>query len=357
MLGIIIFIFFALLAIGIPAVIAHMRGLKVSDQKQNEERSRLAEKPTADEANLAATRYEVSQVLAYINDETLGCFEKLPLQLQQVSDFLDKAEEEFRDGAFAPFWEAIERAATSLGDFNEKVDEIHNNHKIHIRYLSDAQRLNKPHEWLAMWKSLRAETFLPFLEAWKKNQKHREFDLQAPTFPISNQSVEAMRASDMVIKRMGQIVRNAQRNFQFASIYEQRKTNKILVAGFKNLSQAIDGLGNKIEGAIDNLRSDISDLSESLNSQLSTINSSIESVGGKFDELSQTTVGTAANSAQEFQQYRNDFQKHSREMRERHDRALEMLDNLQRERKPRDARFSDHLGALAPTLPSRKEGD
>ena len=51
-------------------------------------------------------------------------------------------------------------------------------------------------------------------------------------------------------ERMQAIVRKAQRNFQFATIYEQRKTNQILVAGFTTLAQALNQMTGQITASI-----------------------------------------------------------------------------------------------------------
>jgi hypothetical protein len=54
------------------------------------------------------------------------------------------------------------------------------------------------------------------------------------------------------------IVRVAQKNFQFATIYEQRKTNQLLIGGFSTLAQAINDLGSRLESSLDELTSSVS---------------------------------------------------------------------------------------------------
>lgn len=58
-------------------------------------------------------------------------------------------------------------------------------------------------------------------------------------------------------ERMKAIVRKAQRSFQFATIYEQRKTNQILIAGFTNLAEALDQMAYRITDSIDNLTNSV----------------------------------------------------------------------------------------------------
>jgi hypothetical protein len=53
--------------------------------------------------------------------------------------------------------------------------------------------------------------------------------------------------------RFAAIVRKAQTNFQFAVIFEQRKTNQLLHTGFGNLGAAIYSLGDSINASLSNL--------------------------------------------------------------------------------------------------------
>src|SRR5206468_312018 len=102
--------------------------------------------------------------------------------------------------------------------------------------------------------------------------------------------------------RLKAVVRKAQRNIQFATIYEQRKTNKLLVAGFQHLAQAIDGMGHRITSSINGLGDQISAMSASLGDQISEMSSSLNDSLSEFNDQST----------------------------QRHKEALEMFDNIQR---------------------------
>ena len=54
-------------------------------------------------------------------------------------------------------------------------------------------------------------------------------------------------------QRLAVVVRKAQKDFHFATIFEQRKTNKILVAGFSTLASAIYEIGDAISYSLNNL--------------------------------------------------------------------------------------------------------
>ena len=51
-------------------------------------------------------------------------------------------------------------------------------------------------------------------------------------------------------KRLKEIVRKAQTNYYFASIYQQRNTNKLLSSGFSSLMEAIDRIGGDIVNSV-----------------------------------------------------------------------------------------------------------
>ncbi len=189
--------------------------------------------------------------------ESLSTFEALPDQLLSAESHLDRAERNFSEHAFSPFWEAIEKAALCLGGFDAAVQRIAANSQQHAELTT---RLRS----------------------------------SVPTFPIRAQSVRAMLAANTTNEHMRRIVHDAQRDFQFAVIYEQRRTNHILIAGFSTLGQAIDGLGDRLESSIQDLGKQI----EHMSSSVTAVAEAIEA---------QTT---------------------------RHDKALVMLDNIQRRRVP-----------------------
>lgn len=177
---------------------------------------------------------------------------------------LDKAENEFAEGAFAPFWDEIERAANNLAAYRNQVAVINRLARIGIAY----QTVRK-----------RSPACLP---------------VQLAKGALPDARPAAIRLSAMV--------RAAQKDFQFATIYELRKTNKLLVAGFKTLALAISDLGDAIYESLN-------DLSRNLHVSLG--------------ELVKQAAADAA--------HRREFE---REVVESQSRQEEMLDNIQRRRKP-----------------------
>jgi uncharacterized protein YfcZ (UPF0381/DUF406 family) len=135
-------------------------------------------------------------------------------------------------------------------------------------------------------------------------------------FPIALKSVSRMDVGTGTANRMAAIVRNAQRNFQFATIYEQRKTNQILVSGFINLAQALGQMTSRITSSIE-------ELSSSMDLMTSTIDESARATHYRQDAIIEATI-----------QSREESSKQASEQANREEKALVMLDNIQRGRKP-----------------------
>lgn len=248
-----------------------------AEAKRQREKDKIAEREAAQQ--------NLKTKLVRLTDTSLQTFEALPGHLLQAESLLDQAEQDFKEGAFAPFWDSIEQATLRLGNFNGSIASINHNLEEH-------------------------------------GELSKLYDKKPPRFPIGIDSVKGMVAGNTTADRLKTIVREAQRNFQFASIYEQRKTNQILIAGFTNLAQALDGMGRRISESINELSTQVSEMSSSMNLSMATIGEQIATVNQSVSESVQELHST--------------FQKESKDQARRHDRALEMLDNIQRRRMPAD---------------------
>ena len=129
-----------------------------------------------------------------------------PRIIEGVERSLNAAEAAFKEGAYAPFWDAIERAILHLELFNNDVSKVVSDSKSY-KYVDFSSRLPDPRKTMV---------------------------------------------------RLESIVHKAQRDFQFSMIYEQRKTNRILIAGFGSLADALNGMSYRIEESIDSLSDTIS---------------------------------------------------------------------------------------------------
>lgn len=188
--------------------------------------------------------------------ETHAAISDLPGLLSSAEQHLDNAEKEFFDGVFAPFWDEIEKAISKLAMYYRQVRIIR--------------------DFVAEFKEV--ETPIP-------PESSRALALPNLRIP------DARDCAD----RLTRIVRRAQKDHKFAQIYEQRRTNKILVEGFDTLGTAIY-----------EIRDDISDAIADLSTRLQI-------------SVDQRTREIAADADE-----RRKFEKD----------AIEMLDNIQRRKKP-----------------------
>lgn len=217
-------------------------------------------------------RSDLRTQLAVLAEESIALFETAPKHLGAAETYLDQAEVEFRDRAFAPFWDCVEKATNALGRFDEVTRKITG----HVsRYHDLAKR----------------------------------FGTAPPVFPIVAESVAKLGVSVASAARLNGIVRTAQRDFEFATIYEQRRTNNILVAGFTSLAHALDRMSWHLSASIQ-------DLTASVETMTSTLDESIRGVDSRMGDIHDALSDAARHHAQ------------------RQKEALTMLDNIQRGRRP-----------------------
>ena len=163
-------------------------------RQKNEEQARIRRRKEEEQARIRRHKAEQDgyrKHMVDLGDNSITVFESMPKHLESAEGWLDQAQFEFSDGAFAPFWDSIENAAKWLAHFDQSAKNIEEN-------LS------------------------------KYTDTIRKYEDEPPQFPLARKSVEKLSVGTATAERMQAIVRTAQRNFQFASIYEQRKTNQIL---------------------------------------------------------------------------------------------------------------------------------
>lgn len=258
--------------------------------KEEKEQERIKRETLAGETKKKAHEQRITQLVA--NSQLLS--QELPERVNFAQNALDTAQREYKDGAFAPFWDAVEQAVTSLAHFNTGINRIILNCSA---YQAEIKQLDSP----------------PPVFDWKG----------------AADTTDAIAAAD----RLQKIVRSAQKNFQFAVIYEQRKTNQILVAGFAGLGQALSEIAYRIDESTAALSAVIGDLSFVVSDTSTQI---IEAAR----EDAQAAVKAAAKSTQVIKEQ---AEAEAEARREHERRELEMLDNIQRGKKPS---FPEYRGTL-----------
>lgn len=257
---------------------------KLSEQK----RALAAEPERLRREEIARTNARIALQESYyrqivsVSVDSLNLFEAMPAHLLSAEELLDEAERDFREGVFAPFWDSIEKTMVRLGNFYDSVQKITMNSKTHTGLV-------------------------------------KMYEADSPRFPIAMESVRAMATANTTADRVRAIVRKAQSNPHFAMIYEQRRTNQHLenlVAGFSNLAQALDGMGQRISSSIDGLGNQISEMSSTLDSSLTAIRERLQTANQELSKGVDIQKKEAADQAV------------------RYERALSMLNNIQKRRKP-----------------------
>ncbi|MHB8474566.1 MAG: hypothetical protein ACYDC8_17320 [Gammaproteobacteria bacterium] len=261
-----------LIAFGIATVLVMTWQLIETQRIATARENAAREQRRQEEERQRAVQTSIHSSLVEAATTSLSLFESMPRYLLTAEEFLDQAERDFKEGVFSPFWDSIEKVTLQLGAFNDGVQTITIN--------------SRKHTELA-----------------------KIFKARAPRFPIDVESVRGMVAATTTSERMRFIVRKAQAQPTFAQIYEQRRTNQLLVAGFTSLATALDGMGQRISSSIESLGSQISEMSSAMENSFSALGESVEA-------LHSTTKQNASD------------------LEQRHNRALEILDNIQRRRIP-----------------------
>lgn len=189
--------------------------LKSSDDKRLEEARLKAE---LDEDRRRIQRDNELIKVANKDQETIfNIIDDLPAILQEVLVSIKKSEEEFKDGAFSPFWDQIEIAANGMARYQIELDRLNQTVLNYAKMLSESENI--------------------------------------PPLTFNDQMIPDARELSY---RLKEVVRNAQKDFQFSTIFEQRKTNTLLYEGFGTLASSLNEMGARLESCVKDLTVTIS---------------------------------------------------------------------------------------------------
>jgi hypothetical protein len=211
----------------------------------------------------------------------------LPTLLAAAELDLDRAEAEWAERVYSPFWEAMEDVLAKLHSFETALHLISNNRALHEKEANVLGDVGQP------------------------------FTLGRVILPDTRPTYGRLR----------DLYRRAQKDSEFAKIYEQRRTTSALIAGFRSLGDAVQRLGDRIIQSIDDVRSTvgaaIGSLELSLQDAVSQASTQREAL---LTELRQSS-GIEENI---LRQLRDDSARQAEYERS----AKQMLDNIQRRRNP-----------------------
>jgi hypothetical protein len=227
------------------------------ERRRIEEQKRLAAqaehaKRKKEEMHRAA-QMALKTELTDLCTNSVAALDRIPHRIVGAERSIDLAEVDYSDRAFAPFWDDIEAAAEELGEFGSEIRQLKAN--------SDRYR-----------------------------EISRNYQNTPPGFPVSNFSLAKLDSATATAQRLQNVVRRAQRDIDFAQIYEARRTNAILIKGFANLAQALREMTCRIESSIQDLARSVSDLGTDLEGVVASIQASV-------DETQKSTTRAATESA------------------------------------------------------------
>ena len=229
---------------------------------QRHERKRLA---LIEDAHRAYQRRERER-LALIEDARRRASSLARAMSVEVPQFaatagqkMQNSEHLFKEKAFSPFWDELEGAAEALSSYSACIKNIQEEYSKTESYIrtANSKRLGE-----------RAISHLP---------RH-----------IDHSPAEILKLS----RNMQNLAQRAQRDFHFASIFQQRRTSQVIVEGFGSLQDAF----TQMTVSLDTRLSRISDLLGDIEYNTADIAYSTARTADNTDEIKGSTARTADNT-------------------------------------------------------------
>lgn len=260
-----------------------------ASRREAEKRQQLDE-ARAREQQAAARARAVSDATDLVYSGQISAASLSPI-LSAGQSSLDRAEKEFSEGLYSPFWEAMEEAAQYLKLFDDTLVKIS---QLHQQYLQEADKLG----------------------------------LDRKKFSLRNNVLPDPAATR---HRAKTLYRKAQKRNDFAQIYELRRNTSAVIAGFRSLGDAIYSLGDKIQAELESLQSN-------LNFQLGDVNAALRDATSQLQRQHEALLSESKRWNTEAQNGQTELIAVSRSKADSARRSAEamrgMLDNIQRGRKP-----------------------
>ena len=223
----------ATLAIAFPRFL-HLQITRLN-YLNNEKRMKSSHRERIKAINLELERKKQEQLLFQIRSSVEKAATdqiKLPVCMIKTEEYLAKAIQNFNESAYSPFWLNIENCLVELCAFTQYTNEV--------------------------------------LESWREYEKcNRQLRLQNPVrFPVLMQNGENVGLCRKTAQKLSETTRMAQKEFKFAIIAENKRTNAIWEEGLLPLNDAIDMLEKRTTTAIAELTqmvSAVANLSRTLN--------------------------------------------------------------------------------------------
>lgn len=204
--------------------------------------------------------------------------ESLPALLDRAAFHVSRAEIELKDDSVGAFWDEVENATRCFAQYSNGVEAISSISENHAK-------------------------------------RRAALPVQYQPEPLA---LQALADGEHIVLRMGKLVKQARRNPQWESIFQQRRTNDILVHGFHNL-------GNALETLQEAIASRFNDLAETLHSSLENLASDYSSALSQ--DMNQLMSAHSENSREQ--------RKFEQTIRANADRAVDVLESMEKRHKIR----------------------
>jgi hypothetical protein len=167
-------------------------------------------------------RANLAQSLVSQAEHAVNLFAWLPGYLDGAQGWTQQAVAAYRDGAFSPFWSAMENAYGQIALYRQTVDQIEQASREHARLLS----VLAEHGW----------------------------DItEVAEFPVQLDVARVQQTVDTATQSLNNMAYQAQREPTFALIWEQRRTTAAVIAGFANLETAVHGMRASVAVSLQSL--------------------------------------------------------------------------------------------------------
>lgn len=221
----------------------------VEDAKERKKRARWAELADRQARESRANeRQSLANQVIQNAGSSLDALAKLPSLFGQANQFSARARGYFSDGAFSPFWSAIEGAYGALGQYRAK--------------LNLSATAARRHPDLIAWLIAAGGDPEQFVE-----------------FPSTVDTAKLYRDLDLASNELGKQVYEAQKKPTFAQIWEQRRTTAAVIAGFSNLENAVDRMGYALRDSIQDLEQAVTHSIDQSKVELSRVSAEAVAVG------------------------------------------------------------------------------
>lgn len=216
-----------------------------------------AQQARQQQEDLERRRALLAQSLVQQAEIAVESFAAMPKYLNAAKGWTERAVASHRDGAFSPFWSAMENAYREIGGYQASMARIEQCSREHARLLG----------------MLSAEGgVVPEIAA----------------FPVDLDATHVQATLDEATDNLSDLAYQAQREPTFALIWEQRRTTAAVIAGFTSLESAVDGMRAAVSWSLQSLQQALHEGASQTERTLSGLSQSLANalVDSRRDEIS-----------------------------------------------------------------------